>query len=182
VMATVVTGALTGSIGGLASFGRQPASASAPARATDQSPVSQGLQAAGAREQPPTPKPTAAATPTPRPTSGPGTQCRDYFAYLEHPAPRGGTAWISWITLQGQLIKQAGSPLKIDGYCLPYLDNPLGAKGAWPPPGTPTGGDGPASAESPATGGLGAGSPGNQGSGTSEQGQSVDHAAAAGRP
>ena len=49
VVAAAVTGALTGSIGELTSFGRQPASASASARATGQSPGSQGVAGDGRR-------------------------------------------------------------------------------------------------------------------------------------
>jgi hypothetical protein len=160
VVATVVTGALTGSIGELTSFGRQPVSASASARATGQSPGSQGLLATGAaRDRTPSPKPTESAPPAPRPTSDPGSQCREYFAYLAHPTRGGGAAWIA---LRGQLAKQAGSPFKINEYCLRYLDNPLGGKGAWPPPGTNTGGFGPGGGTNPGTGSLGDGSQGNQ--------------------
>ncbi len=83
VVVAVVAGALTGSIGELTSFGRQPASASASARATGQSPGSQGTLVTGAAsERPQNPKPTVSATPaTPRPTSGPGSLCREYFEF-----------------------------------------------------------------------------------------------------
>ena len=86
VAVAVVAGALTGSIGELTSFGRQPASASASARATGQSPGSQGTLVTGAASEPPqNPKPTVSATPaTPRPTSGPGSLCREYFEYFDY--------------------------------------------------------------------------------------------------
>ena len=70
VVATAVTGALTGSIGELTSFGRQPASASASARATGQSPGSQGVLVTGAaRDRLPTPKATVSGPPAARPES-----------------------------------------------------------------------------------------------------------------
>jgi hypothetical protein len=185
VVAVVVTSALTGSIGDLTSFGRQPASASATARATGQSPGSQGLLATGAaRDRPPSPKPTAVASPTPQPTPSPASLCREYYAYLGHPTPGGGEAWA---TLGEQLSKLAGSPFKVGAYCLRYLVNPIGPKGVWPPPGTNTGGNGAGGAQNTGTGGVA--SAGNQGSATTEQrqgmsvpGQSGDSPAAAGRP
>jgi hypothetical protein len=175
VVAAVVTGALTGSIGDLTSFGRQPASASASARATGQSPGSQGLLATGAaRERPQHPKPTVSATPaTPRPTSGPGSLCREYFEYVAHPAPGDGTAWIA---LYGELSKLAGgpSPAKIYGYCLPYLDYPFDGRGAWPPAGGPAGGGGAPGRADTGSASLGAGSQGDQPSATIGRGQSAD--------
>ena len=87
VVATAVTGALTGSIGELTSFGRQPASSSASARATGQSPASEGVQVTGAaRDRIPTPKTTASAPPAPRPTPDPRSLCREYFGDFDHPA------------------------------------------------------------------------------------------------
>jgi hypothetical protein len=175
VVATVVTGALTGSIGELTSFGRQPASASAAARATGQSPGSQGVLGTGAaRDRTPGPKATASAPPAPHPTPNPGALCREYFAYLWHPTPGGRAAWI---TLGGELAKLAGSPPKIGVYCLRHLYNPFGGKGAWPLPGTDTGGFGAGGTGSPGTGSLGAvgvGSQAAQGSVATEQGQSGD--------
>src|ERR1700722_18506431 len=77
-VAVAVTGALTGSIGELTSFGRQPASASASARATAHSPSTRGPLVTGpARVPPPSPKTTAPAHATPRPSSGPGSLCRE---------------------------------------------------------------------------------------------------------
>ena len=180
IVVAVVAGALTGSIGRLTSFGRQPVSASASARATGQSPGSQGLLATGAaRDRTPNPKPTAPAPPAPRPTSDPGSQCREYFAYFEHPTRAGGA---DWSTLRDQLARQAGSPLKIYAYCLHYLDNPLGGRGVWPPPGTDVGGFGAGGGSKPGTGGLGAGGQESQGGPAAEQGQSGHPAAVAGRP
>jgi hypothetical protein len=130
-VAAAVTGALTGSIGGLTSFGRQPASATASARATAHSPGTQGPLATGAARVPtPSPKPTTASAPaTPRPTSGPGSLCREFFDYPEHPVPGGAAAWFA---LGGQLSKLAGGPFKVYGYCLRYLDNPLAGRDGWP--------------------------------------------------
>ncbi len=185
VVATAVTGALTGSIGELTSFGRQPASASASARATGQSPGSEGVQVTGAaRDRIPTPKTTASAPPAPRPTPDPSSLCREYFAYFGHPTPGGREAWIS---LGEQLAKLAGSPSKIGAYCLRHPYNPFGGKGAWPAPGTYPGGLGAGAGDGPGTGSLGAGSfgagsQGAQGSVATEQGQSGDPAAAVGRP
>jgi hypothetical protein len=185
VVVVVVAGALTGSIGELTSFGRQPASASASARATGQSPGSQGTLVTGAaRERPQNPKPTVSAIPaTPRPTSGPGSLCREYFEYAEHPGSGDGAAWI---TLQGQLSKLAGgpSPIKIFGYCLRYLDNPLDGKDGWPPAGLPAGAPvgGPGTAGRADTGSQGAGGQGNQPSGTGDQGQGADPGAGVSPP
>jgi hypothetical protein len=143
VVAVAVTGALTGSIGKLTSFGRPPASASASARATAHSPATQGPLATGAA-QVPTPSPhtaTASAHATPRPTSGPGSLCREYFEYFEypeHPIPGGAAAWFS---VGRELSKLAGGPFKVYGYCLRYLDNPLAGRGGWPMIGP--GADGP---------------------------------------
>jgi hypothetical protein len=155
-VAVAVTGALTGSIGELTSFGRQPASASASARATAHSPGTQGPLVTGAARVPtPRPKkPTASAHASPRPTSGPGSLCREYFEYPEHPLP-GGAA--EWFALGRQLSKLAGGPFGVYGYCLRYLDNPLAGRGGWPMIGADTGGPG-------ATG------RGDQGSGTTDQG------------
>ena len=132
-VAVAVTGALTGSIGELTSSGRQPASASASARATAHSPATQGPLVTGAARVPtPTPSPkltTASAPATPRPTSGPGSLCREYFEYPEHPVPGGAAAWFA---LGGQLSKLAGGPFRVYGYCLRYLDNPLAGRVGWP--------------------------------------------------
>jgi hypothetical protein len=180
VVATVVTGALTGSIGELTSFGRHPASASASARAAGQSPGTQGVLVTGAaRDRTPKPKVTAAAPPAPQPTPNPDGLCREYFAYLVHPTPGGRAAWI---TLSGQLAKLAGSPTKIYVYCLRHLYNPFGGKGAWPPPGTNSGGFGADTPGTGSVGSVGAGSQGAQGSVATEQGQSGDPAVAVGRP
>jgi hypothetical protein len=185
VVVAVVAGALTGSIGELTSFGRQPASTSASARATGQSPASEGVQVKGAaRDRIASPKPTASAPPAPHPTPNPAALCHEYFAYFGHPTPGGREAWIS---LGGQLATLAGSPSKIGGYCLRHPYNPFGGKGAWPTPGTYTGGFGAGGGDTPGTGSLGAGSvgagsQGGQGSVATEQGQSGDPAAAVGRP
>ena len=143
-VAVAVTGALTGSIGELRSFGRQPASASASARATAHSPGYPG--AAGHRGGPgadPDPEPEAdrprPRAPTPRPTSGPGSLCREYFEYPEHPVPGGAAAWFA---LGRQLSKLAGGPFKVYGYCLRYLDNPLAGRDGWPMIAAGTGGPG----------------------------------------
>jgi hypothetical protein len=178
VVVALVAGALTGSIGELTSFGRQPASASASARATGQSPGSQGTLVTGAASEPSqNPKPTVSATPpTPRPTSGAGSLCREYFGYPEHPGPGDEAAWI---TLHGQLSKLAGGPgpVKIYEYCLRFLDNPLDGKGGWPsvgaPPAAPAGGPGTTGQSATGSASLGAGSRANQPSGMSDQGQSA---------
>jgi hypothetical protein len=185
VVATVVTGALTGSISELTSFGRQPASSSASARATEQSPGSERVLVTGAaRDRIPSPKPTVSSPPAPRPTPDPSSLCGEYFAYFGHPPPGGREAWSS---LGGQLAKLAGSPSKIGVYCLRHPYNPFGGKGAWPTPGTFTGGFGAGGGDGPGTGSLGAGSvgagsQGAQGRVATEQGQSGDPAAAVGRP
>jgi hypothetical protein len=175
VAVAVVAGALTGSIGELTSFGRQPASASASARATGQSPGSQGTLVTGAAsERPQNPKPPVSATPAaPRPTSGPGSLCREYFEYAEHPG-QGGEA--TWVALYGQLSKLAGGPgpVEIYGYCLRYLDNPLDGKSERVPAGAPVGGPGTTGRADTGSASLGAGSQGSQPSGTSDQGQGAD--------
>ena len=171
VVATAVTGALTGSIGELTSFGRQPASSSASARATGQSPASEGVQVTGAaRDRISTPKTTAAAPPAPHPTPDPRSLCREYSRDFDHPGQDVGAL----IALYGQLIKLAGGPFKITGYCLHAL-GPLAGKGDWPPPvGVPAGADGAPGRANPASGSLGAASQGSQPSGTSGGGQSAD--------
>jgi hypothetical protein len=197
VVAAAVTGALTGSIGDLTSFGRQPASATASARAASQSPGSQGLLATGAaRDRPPTPKATASApAPTPRPTSGPGALCREYAGYFGRPLTKGQQK--AAMALYGQLSKLAGSPdaAKVYEYCLRFLDNPLDGRSPWGPDGAPAAG-GPAADATGAdvgtgggatpgavTGGSsGAGSQGNQPGGTNDQDQSADPAVGGGRP
>ncbi len=92
VVATVVTGALTGSIGELTSFGRQPASASAPARGTGQSPASEGVQVTGAAsERPRIPKPlTRVRHPPPAPASDAGSQLALPRVLRVRRAPRAG--------------------------------------------------------------------------------------------
>ena len=166
VVVALVAGALTGSIGELTSFGRQPAGASASARATGQSPGSQGTLVKGAASEPPqSPKPTVSATPaTPRPTADPRSLCREYFEYAGHPGPGGQAAWI---TLQGQLSKLAGGASlgKIYGYCL------RNGKGGWLPAGAPAGGPGMTGWPGTGNAGVGAGGQGNQPSGTGDQGQ-----------
>jgi hypothetical protein len=184
VVVAVVAGALTGSIGELTSFGRQPASASASARATGQSPGSQGTLVTGAAsERPQNPKPTESAAPaTLRPTSDPGLLCREYFEYAEHPGPPGDEA--AWIALDGQLSKLAGgsSPVKISGYCLRYLDNPFDGKSGRVPAGAPVGGPGTTGRAGIGSASPGAGSQGNLPSGTSDQGQSAEAGAGVSPP
>jgi hypothetical protein len=179
VVAAAVTGALTGSIGELTSFGRQPASASASARASAQSPGSQGPLVTGAARVPiPRPKATTASAPaTPRPTSGPGSLCLEYFEYSFHPAPGGAAAWFA---LEGQLSKLAGGPFEIYGYCLRYLDDPLAGRGGSPMIRAGTGGSGASGRGSQGTGSLSPAtvspvtaspaSRANQGAGTAGQG------------
>jgi hypothetical protein len=182
VVVAVVAGALTGSIGELTSFGRQAAGASASARATGQSPSQGTLVTGAASERPQNPKPTASASPAaPRPTSGPGSLCRGYFGYPERPGPGDDAAWI---TLQGQLGKLAGgpSPVKIYGYCFPYLGNPLDRKSWWPTAGAPVGGPGTTGRADTGNPSLGAGSQGNQPSGTTDQGQGADPGAGVSPP
>jgi hypothetical protein len=172
VVATAVTGALTGSIGELTSFGRQPAGASASARATGQSPGSQGVLVTGAaRDRIPTPKPTVSAPPAPRPTPDPGSLCREYAGAFDHP---GQDARAAWITLNRQLSTLAGGPAKIVGYCLHILGVQFAGKGEWPSVGGPAGGDGATGPANQANGGLGAASQGSQPSGMSDGGQSPD--------
>jgi hypothetical protein len=180
VAATAVTGALTGSIGELTSFGRQPASASASARATGQSPDSQGVLVTGAaRDRIPTPKPTVSAPPAPRPTPDPGSLCREYAAAFDHPGQESRAAWI---TLNRQLSTLAGGPAKIVGYCLHILGVQFAGKGEWPSVGGPVGGDGATGPANPANGGLGAASQGSQTSGMSDGGQSADPGAGVSPP
>jgi hypothetical protein len=172
VVATAVTGALTGSIGEFTSFGRQPASASASARATGQSPGSEGVLVTGAaRDRLPTPQATVSVPPAPRPTPDPRSLCREYFGDFGHPGQDAGAAWIA---LNGQLNKLAGGSFKIPGYCLHALGYPLAGKGGWPPDGGPAGGDGAAGRADPASGSLGAASQGSQPSATGDRGQSAD--------
>jgi hypothetical protein len=197
VVAAVVTGALTGSIGDLTSFGRQPASATASARATGRSPDSQGLLAtSAARDRPPAPTATASApAPTPRPTSGPGALCREYAGYFGRPLTKSQQK--ASMVLYGQLSKLAGSPdpAKVYEYCLRFLDNPLDGRSPWGPDGAPgaggpaagaAGGDagtgGGATAGAGIGGASGAGSQGNQPGGTNDQDQNADPAVGAGRP
>ena len=168
VVAAAVTGALTGSIGELTSFGRQPASATASARASVQTPASQGPLVTGAARVP-TPSPTtttASASSSPRPASGPGSLCREYFGYAGHPGPGSVAAWIS---LGRQLSRLAGGPLKVYGYCLRFLDNPLAGRGGRPTVGADAGGSG--------AGGLG-----DQGTGTADQGPGGGPSAGVARP
>jgi hypothetical protein len=171
VVATAVTGALTGSIGELTSFGRQPASGSASARATGQSPASEGVQVTGAARRIPSPKPTASAPPAPHPTPDPSSLCREYFAYPLHPTSGGREAWIA---LNGQLSTLAGGQAKVFGYCLHTLGEPFAGEGGWPPAGGPAGGDGAPGWANPTSGSPGAASQGSQPSGTSDRGQSAD--------
>ena len=193
VVVAVVAGALTGSIGELTSFGRQPASPSASTRATGQSP-SQGTLVTGAASEPPqNPKPAVSATPTtPRPTSGPGALCRQYFGYAAHPGPGDLAAMTS---LRGQLSKLAGgpTPVKVEAYCFRVLGYPFDGKGGWPSDGAPVGGSGPTGQANTGTGtgtgtaSVGAGSQGNPVSGmsdqgTSDQGQSAAPGVGAGQP
>jgi hypothetical protein len=171
VVATAVTGALTGSIGELTSLGRQPASASASARVTGQSPGSEGVLVSGAaRDRLPTPKATVSAPPAPRPTPDPRSLCREYFGDFGHPAQDAGAAWNA---LNGQLSTLAGGPPKILEYCLRTLGDQFAGKGGWPPA-APAGGDGAPGWANPASGNLGAASQGSQPSGTSDRGQSAD--------
>jgi hypothetical protein len=165
----VVATAVTGAIGELTSFGRQPASASASARATGHSPGTQGVLVTGAaRDRIPTPK--ASAPPAPRPTPDPSSLCREYSRDFEHPTQDAGAAWNA---LNGQLSKLAGGSSKmIPGYCL-ALGYPPASKGGWPPAG-PAGGDGAPGWPNPASGNLGAAGQGSQPSGTSDRGQSPD--------
>ena len=193
VVVAVVAGALTGSIGELTSFGRQPASPSASTQATGQSP-SQGTLVTGAASEPPqNPKPAVSATPTtPRPTSGPGALCRQYFGYADHPGPGDQAAMTS---LRGQLSKLAGgpTPVKVGAYCFRVLGYPFDGKGGGPSGGAPVGGSGPTGQANTGTGtgtgtaSVGAGSQGNPVSGmsdqgTSDQGQSAAPGVGAGQP
>jgi hypothetical protein len=175
VVVAVVTGALTGSIGKLTSFGHQPAGVSASALATGRGPGSQGEMATGAardrvsaQRPSPKPKPTVSAPPAPHPTPDPGTLCREYFGYLLHPTPAGRTAWV---TERGQLAKLAGDQSQIAQYCLHNLVSPLGAKGGWPSIGTSAGAPGAPGATSSAGSNGSAGSAGSAGdNGTAGEG------------
>lgn len=159
VVGAVVTGALTGSIGELASFGRQTPSASASARPSGQSAGSQGLMARGAAREPsPSQKPTPPARPTPRPTPDPGSLCREYYGYFGHPTRAG---WTAWTAAGAELSKLAGNQGKIFGYCLHYVDIPAGSRGPGPSTGTSAGGPGAAAGQNPGSGSLGTGSTGS---------------------
>jgi len=159
VVAVAVTCVL-GGVGSItSSFGRQPASASASARAAGPSPISQGLLATGATSERTTRQKTTRPTPAaPRPTADPGSMCRQFFEDLEHPTPGGAAAERA---RYGQLGTLAGSDswFKIRGYCLRLPGNPLAGMGlrsagpvggghggsGWPNPGpgslgTPAGG------------------------------------------
>lgn len=163
VVAAVVTGTLTGSIGKLTSFGHQHARASASARAAGQS--SRPPQVLGSAK--PTPDPTLPATApsSPRATSGPGSLCREFFGdHFEHPGQRGGTAQI---TLGRELSTLAGGRFKIFGYCLRYLD-PFWDKAVSPPVGDYPSDHGTSGLGDPGSGNLGGG---RQGSGTGGQRQ-----------
>jgi hypothetical protein len=182
VVATAVAGALTGSIGDLTSFGRQPAGATAPARATGQSPGSEGVLVTGAaRDRIPTQKATASAPPAPRPTPDPRSLCREYFRDFGHPEQDAGAAWIA---LNAQLSTLAGGPPKVLGYCLRTVGDPFAGKGGWAPAGAPAGGDGATGTgrADPASGSLGGASQGSQPSGTSDQGQSAGPGAVVDNP
>jgi hypothetical protein len=163
VVAAAVTGVLAGVGSFTSSFGRQPASASASARAARPSPGSQALLATGAtRARTASPKTTGSAPATPHPTSDPGSMCRQFFEYLMHPTP-GGAA--SERALQGQMGTLAGSDssFKIRGFCLRLPDNPFAGKGPWPA-GPDGGGHGAQGSQNPETGSLGPGA-GGQGGG-----------------
>jgi hypothetical protein len=183
VVAAVVTGTLTGSIGKLTSFGRQPASASASARATGQSPGSQGTLVTGAAsERTQNPKPTVSAPapgPTPRPASDPASLCRQYLGYFEHPAMGEEAARIA---LDRQLATLAGGPFKISGYCFRTLDTALGGKDPWPQAGVSAGDGGATGQANPGSGSVGAGSQGNPASGTSDQDRSAGPGAGVSTP
>jgi hypothetical protein len=172
VVATAVTGALTGSIGELTSFGRQPASESASARATGQSPGSERVLVTGAaRDRIPAPKPTVSVPPAPRPTPDPASLCRQYVGDFEHPGQVAGAAFSA---LYEQLSKLAGGSLKVPGYCFHALGYPLPGKDGLPPAGGPAGGDGAPGRADPAGGSLGPASQASQPSATSDRGQSAD--------
>jgi hypothetical protein len=162
VVAAAVTGVLAGVGSFTSSFGRQPASASASARAARPSPGSQALLATGATsERTASPKTTGPAPATPRPTSDPGSMCRQYFEYFQHPVPAGAAGERS---LYGQLVKLAGSGFKIVGYCLHLPDKPLAGKWPWPwPTGAFGGGHGPNGWQNPGTGSPGTGTGGQGG-------------------
>jgi hypothetical protein len=180
VVATAVTGALTGSIGELTSFGRQPAGSSASARATGQSPYSQGALVTGAaRDRIPSPKPTVSAPPAPRPTPDPSSLCREYAGAFDHPRQ---DARAAWITLNWQLSTLAGGKAKIVPYCLHILGVPFAGKGELPSVGGPAGGGGATGPANPANGGLGPASQGSQPSGTSDGGRSADPGVGVGNP
>ena len=140
VVATAVTGALTGSIGELTSFGRQPASASASARATGQSPGSEGVLVTGAaRDRIPTPKTTVVRPALPRVRHRiPSSLCREYFEYFGHPAQGGrdglehasAGSWASWRAVRPRSA----------GTAFGTRTTRSGARAAWPPPGAYPGG------------------------------------------
>ena len=145
-------------------------------------PAESTLVTGAASERPQNPKPTVSATPaTPRPTLGPGSLCREYFEYAEHPWQGDEAAWIA---LHGQLSKLAGgsSPVKISAYCLRHLDNPFDGKGGRVPAGAPVGGPGTTGRADTGSASLGAGSQGNQPSATSDQGQSAEPGAGVSPP
>jgi hypothetical protein len=136
-----------GGVGSItSSFGRQPASASGPARSARPSPGSQGLLASGATsERTASPRTTAPATAAPRPTSDAGSMCRQYFEYFQHPTPG------------------SGSLFRIHGYCRRVPGNPPAGQGPWPT-GTYGGGHGAQGWQNPGTGSLGPGTGGPVGS------------------
>jgi hypothetical protein len=180
VVATAVTGALTGSISELTSFGRQPASGSASARTTGQSPGSERVLVTGAaRDRIPTPKPTVSVPPAPRPTPDPASLCRQYIGDFEHPGQHAGAALIA---LYGQLSKLAGGSRNVPAYCLHALGYPPTGKDGFPPAGGPAGGDGVPGWADPAGGSLGPASQASQPSATSDRGQSADPGVSVGNP
>jgi hypothetical protein len=159
VVAAVVTGAVTGSIGELTSFVHRPAGASASAIATGRAKSSQGVMAPGAARDPdisPTsPKPQeqpSVSSPTASPaTPGPSTLCREYvqgvtgFPDGSHSLPGGQAAWA---TLVGELGQIAGGKSRIPWYCYLRLSGPFTGKGGGLVPGesaaASVGGTGPA--------------------------------------
>jgi hypothetical protein len=174
VVAAAVTGVLAGVGSFTSSFGRQPASASASARAARPSPGSQALLATGAaNERTASPKTTGPTPASPRPTSDPGSTCRqyfEYFAYLMHPTP-GGAAGERALRAQLGKLARADSWFKIRGYCLSLPDNPFAGKGPQPA-GPYGGGHGTTGWQNPGTGSLG----------TPAGGQSGDPGAGVGGP
>ena len=158
VVGAAVTGALTGSIGELTSFGRHPASASAAARASVQPSHSQGVLATGAAREPissPKPSPSASAPAAPQPTMSPASLCREYFQYLagfEHPMAGGAPTWVA---VRGQLGMLAGGPTKINGYCFRVVASSFEGNGEWPPADGNAGGPGASGQSAAGTGGAG---------------------------